>query len=269
MAAAEYYNDTPTTGYPAPSPSPRSHPQPYGGAYPAASPAQPSQPYLSPYPQQQQQQQALAPYARPGSAHSDIGNYGAAAPPYPASSSSPRPDTYGAAPRPHSADPYRYRDGEYDDRYYYSSDDGEEKGRDRGVDGERGRGRGGGGAEGDADRGLGATLVGGGAGGFLAHKFGKGTLGTVLGSAVGAIAANALEDRMGKGKKHGKHGKHGHGHGHYGGGGHGQNHGGGGGLLGRVENFMSGGSGSSGGGDPLAYGGHGHHHHQHHGQYRY
>lgn len=268
MSAAEYYNDNPATGYP------RAHQQPYGGAYaaPPPAPAQHSQSYLSPYPQQQQQ--SLAPYARPGSAHSDIGNYGAAAPPpYPPSSTSPRPDAYGAAPpRPHSADPYGYRDGEYDDRYY-GSDDGEEKRRDR--DGERGRGQGGGGVEGDADRGLGATLVGGGAGGFLAHKFGKGTLGTVLGSAVGAIAANALEDRMGKGKKHGKHG-----HGHHAGG-HGQHHGGGGGLLGRVENFVSGGSSSGGGshhgggsyyggsGDPLAYGGHSNHHHQHHGSYRY
>ena len=45
------------------------------------------------------------------------------------------------------------------------------------------------------EKGIGATLVGGGAGAFLGHEFGGGTLGTVGGMIAGAVGANALERR--------------------------------------------------------------------------
>lgn len=45
------------------------------------------------------------------------------------------------------------------------------------------------GAEGE--RGLGSTLLGGTAGGFLGHKMAGGALGTVGGAVVGAVGANA------------------------------------------------------------------------------
>jgi len=51
----------------------------------------------------------------------------------------------------------------------------------------------------NGERGLGATLIGGGAGGFVGHEMGGGVIGTVLGSVVGAIGANALEHQH---KKH-------------------------------------------------------------------
>jgi hypothetical protein len=45
----------------------------------------------------------------------------------------------------------------------------------------------------NGERGLGATVLGGGAGAFLGHKMNKGALGTIGGLAIGAIAANAFE----------------------------------------------------------------------------
>ncbi|KAF1992219.1 hypothetical protein K402DRAFT_1293 [Aulographum hederae CBS 113979] len=51
----------------------------------------------------------------------------------------------------------------------------------------------GGAAEGD--RGLGATLLGGAAGGFAGHKMGGGTLATLGSAVVGAWGANKLEDK--------------------------------------------------------------------------
>jgi hypothetical protein len=54
----------------------------------------------------------------------------------------------------------------------------------------------------DGEKGLGATLIGGASGGFLGHKAGGGMLGTVLGSVIGAIGANAVEHKV---KKHEEH----------------------------------------------------------------
>ena len=45
------------------------------------------------------------------------------------------------------------------------------------------------------EKGIGATLVGGGAGAFLGHELGGGALGTVGGMIAGAVGANALERR--------------------------------------------------------------------------
>lgn len=46
----------------------------------------------------------------------------------------------------------------------------------------------------EADRGLGATLIGGGGGAYLGKKLGGGSpLGAIGGSVVGALAANMLE----------------------------------------------------------------------------
>lgn len=57
------------------------------------------------------------------------------------------------------------------------------------------------------ERGLGATLVGGASGGFIAHKAGGGLVGSVLGSVVGAVGANILEHKL-EGKHHKKDKKH-------------------------------------------------------------
>ncbi|CAI6099100.1 hypothetical protein V2G26_012582 [Clonostachys chloroleuca] len=51
----------------------------------------------------------------------------------------------------------------------------------------------------DGERGLGATVVGGGAAGWAAHKSGSGMLGSLASAAAGAIGANFLEDKL---KKH-------------------------------------------------------------------
>ncbi|KAI0429438.1 hypothetical protein F5Y09DRAFT_342641 [Xylaria sp. FL1042] len=65
----------------------------------------------------------------------------------------------------------------------------------------------------DGERGLGSTLVGAGTGSYVGHKLGKGTVGTLLGGAVGAVAANTISHKI-----KGHHGKehHGHHHGHHG-----------------------------------------------------
>ncbi|KAG7102964.1 hypothetical protein HYQ44_017052 [Verticillium longisporum] len=55
------------------------------------------------------------------------------------------------------------------------------------------------------ERGLGATLVGGGAAGWAAHAAGGGALGTIGGAVAGAIGANLLENKFEK--KHKKHKK--------------------------------------------------------------
>ncbi|KAI1404985.1 hypothetical protein F4819DRAFT_48544 [Hypoxylon fuscum] len=228
MSAADYYGTSGSGGYPprnqshqSPSPYP-SQPQHVQAYTPSHSPYPPQQTYAtgaSPYPSQPQYAQSPAPpqsnhlapypsqpqYSRPGSAHSDAGY----PPPYP--DGDQRPGSAVGAPshaRPHSADPYS------GDRGQHAQREGEE-----------------------GEKGLGATLIGGGAGGFLGHKLGKGKLGTVLGSAVGAVAANMIEHRL-----QGRHSSHGHGH-----------HGSGGGALG----FLGGGASP----------GHGHHHHgsSHHG----
>ena len=54
----------------------------------------------------------------------------------------------------------------------------------------------------DGEKGLGATLVGGASGGFLAHKVGGGLLGSLAGAVAGAIGANALEHQHKKHKEH-------------------------------------------------------------------
>ncbi|CAG9991075.1 unnamed protein product [Clonostachys byssicola] len=53
----------------------------------------------------------------------------------------------------------------------------------------------------DGERGLGATVVGGGAAGWTAHKAGAGMLGSLASAAAGAIGANFLENKL---KKHRK-----------------------------------------------------------------
>jgi hypothetical protein len=67
----------------------------------------------------------------------------------------------------------------------------------------------------DGERGLGATLVGGAGGGFLAHEVGGGVLGTIAGTVVGAIGANFAEHKYKEHKQHGhNHDHHHHGHNH-------------------------------------------------------
>ncbi|CAH0057532.1 unnamed protein product [Clonostachys solani] len=51
----------------------------------------------------------------------------------------------------------------------------------------------------DGERGLGATVVGGGTAGWAAHKSGSGMLGSLASAAAGAIGANFLENKL---KKH-------------------------------------------------------------------
>merc|ERR1712000_346866 len=53
----------------------------------------------------------------------------------------------------------------------------------------------------DGERGLGATLVGGGAAGWAAHKAGGGLLSSLAGAAAGAIGANLIEHKFKKHKK--------------------------------------------------------------------
>lgn len=48
----------------------------------------------------------------------------------------------------------------------------------------------------EGERGVGATLVGGAAGGLLAHKSGAGKIATVLGTVAGVAAANILEHKL-------------------------------------------------------------------------
>jgi hypothetical protein len=50
----------------------------------------------------------------------------------------------------------------------------------------------------DGERGLGATLVGGGTAGWAARKSGTGMLGTLASAAAGAIGANLLENKLKK-----------------------------------------------------------------------
>jgi hypothetical protein len=50
----------------------------------------------------------------------------------------------------------------------------------------------------DGERGLGATIVGGGAGGWAARKAGKGVLGSLASAAAGAVGANLLEKQLKK-----------------------------------------------------------------------
>ncbi|KAK4501721.1 hypothetical protein PRZ48_007530 [Zasmidium cellare] len=54
---------------------------------------------------------------------------------------------------------------------------------------------------GDGERGLGATVLGGGAGAFLGHELGHSKMATLGGIAVGAIAANAFEHHHKKKKE--------------------------------------------------------------------
>lgn len=126
-----------------------------------------------------------------------------------------------------------------------------------------------GGQQADGDKGLMATVIGGGAGGALGHKVGKGSkFKTLLGAAAGAVVANAVENKI-----QGHHGHHGGGH-H----GHHSNHQGGmaaapvAGFLGPAGHHGSGGHGGGhGGGIAGLLGGskpHGHHgHHSHHGHH--
>ncbi|KAI1073407.1 hypothetical protein F5B20DRAFT_587287 [Whalleya microplaca] len=267
MSAAEYYG-TGTGGNAGSYPPPVQQPYPSQPQYapsPSHSPYPPQQSYgspsSSPYPAQPtyapeqpptHSQQYLAPqqYARPGSAHSDVALPSAPYPTNDRSSASGSP-----LPRPHSADPYGYESA---------------------AASERGRGPYAGPGEGqDGERGLGATLIGGGAGGFLGHKLGKGKLGTVLGGTVGAIAANMIEHKLEGRQGHGQ-GSGGH-HGQSSYGGHGQ-HGSSGGLLGGAAGLLGGrgsqhGGSGSGGYDGYGYGspegghhgrhGSGHHHGRH------
>ncbi|KAI1383780.1 uncharacterized protein F4822DRAFT_417591 [Hypoxylon trugodes] len=201
MSAADYYGNggggysqPQNQGYPsqpqyAQSPSHSPYPQqpnyaggpPSQSPYPsqptyAQSPAPQSQNYLAPYQPQQQQ------YSRPGSAHSDVGY-----PPPAYSADNQHSSAAGSPyPRPHSADPY-------------ASQEDRDPNRQHAQEGE------------DGERGLGATLLGGGAGGLLGHKLGKGKLGTILGSAVGAVAANMVEHKL-QGRNSNQNQGHGHGH---------------------------------------------------------
>ncbi|KAL7629858.1 hypothetical protein AAE478_001381 [Parahypoxylon ruwenzoriense] len=164
MSAADYYG-TNGGGYP-PPPPPNQSSSPYPSQPQYAQPTYAGSGASSPYPAQPtyarqghgQAQEYLAPQpqhaSRPGSAHSNAGSY--APPPY---------SSANALDRSHSADPYAARD--------------EKHTQEQGV-GE------------DGERGLGATLLGGGAGGFLGHKLGKGKLGTMLGSAVVRIRASRV-----------------------------------------------------------------------------
>ncbi|ROW05658.1 hypothetical protein VSDG_00677 [Cytospora chrysosperma] len=123
------------------------------------------------------------------------------------------------------------------------------------------------GQEQDGEKGLMATVLGGGAGGALGHKAGKGSkFKTFLGAAAGAVAANIVENKL-KGSKqgHGKHGSHGYGQqqnygpppmqqGHYGHHGGPAPSGGFGGLLGAPPSHQSGyGSPMGGYGGPSVY----------------
>lgn len=54
---------------------------------------------------------------------------------------------------------------------------------------------------GEGERGLGATVLGGGAGAFLGHELGHSKMATLGGIAVGAIAANAFEHHHKKKKE--------------------------------------------------------------------
>lgn len=54
------------------------------------------------------------------------------------------------------------------------------------------------GQPGQDERGLGATLLGGGAGAYLGHAAGGGVLGTLGGVLAGAVGANVLENVVGK-----------------------------------------------------------------------
>ncbi|RKF63565.1 hypothetical protein OnM2_024013 [Erysiphe neolycopersici] len=49
----------------------------------------------------------------------------------------------------------------------------------------------------EGDRGVGATLIGGATGGFLAHKTGAGKVATVLGTVAGVVGANIIEHKLG------------------------------------------------------------------------
>ncbi|KAK6819629.1 glutamine rich nitrogen starvation-induced [Apiospora arundinis] len=193
MSAADYYNGGGGGGsggaYP---PQNQYSPQPQYGHSPSPYPPQQqytpqqSSTHLSPYPSHPQ-------YARPSSAHSDVG--------FPSSGGPPPPRyeqqgghlaPYNAPPRPHSAEPYA--GGHYDEK--------------RGTAGPGEAGE-------DGERGLGASLIGGGAGSFLGHKLGKGKLGTFLGGAAGAVAANVIESKF-KNRRN-SHSSQGQGYGHQGG----------------------------------------------------
>ncbi|KAB8337283.1 hypothetical protein FH972_021584 [Carpinus fangiana] len=83
----------------------------------------------------------------------------------------------------------------------------------------------------EGERGLGASLLGGAAGGFAGHKMGGGGLGTIGGMVAGAIGANVLEHATGiggkkkkKDKKHKKEGDMAYGYAYGGGHGHGDKH---------------------------------------------
>ncbi|KAH7165333.1 hypothetical protein EDB81DRAFT_942396 [Dactylonectria macrodidyma] len=56
----------------------------------------------------------------------------------------------------------------------------------------------------DGEKGLGATLVGGGAGGWVTRKAGGGFFGSLAGAAAGALGANVLESKLKKHKKNKK-----------------------------------------------------------------
>ncbi|KAH6983569.1 hypothetical protein BKA56DRAFT_731013 [Ilyonectria sp. MPI-CAGE-AT-0026] len=56
----------------------------------------------------------------------------------------------------------------------------------------------------DGERGLGATIVGGGAAGWVTRKAGGGFFGSLAGAAAGAIGANVLESKLKKHKKNKK-----------------------------------------------------------------
>jgi hypothetical protein len=83
---------------------------------------------------------------------------------------------YNNPPDPQYGIPESKRSEQSDPRFVFPDNNGQQHGQ-----------------QGEGERGLGATVLGGGAGAFLGHKMGHGALGTIGGLAIGAIAANALE----------------------------------------------------------------------------
>ncbi|KAK3688763.1 hypothetical protein B0T22DRAFT_535867 [Podospora appendiculata] len=223
MSAQDYYNPTgqqqpsylppppaqspyppqPHSPYPPQAQTPYQQPQ-YAPGPAAAATAPP--PY-QPYPQQQQytQQQTLQPYAnapspydRPSSAHSEGAAYPPVSPydrPHSAQSSYQPQSTYAAAPDQRGTSPnpgqpqYTTAPSPGQPQYAPGAQQQHQYGPDGGPDGEKGF----------------LATVGGGAGGaFLGSKLGGGgTMSKIMGGAAGAIAANFIESKLKKDKKHG------------------------------------------------------------------
>jgi hypothetical protein len=176
MAAASYYMPVPPAGtyppqQPAGYPGPPYQWQPqYAPSYPPQQPAYlqdgkyPYQPQPSPY----QPQQAFQPSATHASEYRS---------PSPRKPYDPKAiwDEYNNPPDPQYGIPESQR-GQNDQAYSRNANTQAESGQ-------------------NGERGLGAAVVGGGAGAFLGHKFLKNhkTLGAVGGLALGAIAAEAFE----------------------------------------------------------------------------